>query len=158
MNNKRFFAEQPKSMVKVAVEIESEMEPKGVEDCFKQEPISNNLLGWAVKLDFLSKTVFAFVMWVGFIVSACRIFSLYINPELLVIKYSSNAAEIMIIYEYINIIFTFAIFVICAVLLRFLCRISAALLSGYARNTQCRYAMMRMEELKIGQQNNIGDK
>ena len=149
MNNKRFFAEQPKTMVKVAVELETETAPKSVEDCFKQEPVSNNLLAWAVKLDLWSKTSFLLISVAAVIVTVCRIIGLVLSLEVWEYQQGERAAMTLATAEFIDIVLGVVFFAIAGVAVNIILRISAALMSNVARKTQLKWAQVRMEEYKL---------
>lgn len=149
MNNKRFFAEQTKSMVKVAVELETETAPKSIEDCFKQEPISNNLLAWAVKLDLWSKTSAVLISVAAVIVTVCRIVGLVLNLEVWEHQQGEKAAMTLATAEFIDILLGVVYFVIVGVAVNVVFRIAAALMSNAARKTQLKWAQVRMEEYKL---------
>jgi hypothetical protein len=154
-NNGRFDAEDVLSVEQVVEYLENESSPKKLDDCFKSDPVSDNLLAWALRIEKWAVVLICAIICLALIVLTYDLVVLF-NAVNEAQSLGNGSLEQSMLSLYlqsgVNSVLQFALRVLVAIIVYYVLKFVAALMLGFARKTHCMYVETKMDEFKLRMQ------
>lgn len=150
-----FIVEKVMSAEQIIEDMENETLPKQPKDCFKTDPVSNNLLAWALRFEKWGVAIACVIVAFSIIVLVYDLVNLiHLIDELKelgsqAIGGLSESTISLYAERAFEIILKFGIRTVVAFAIYYFCKVLAALMLGSARRTHCMYVRTRIDEYKL---------